>query len=385
MPLRHLDIMDRDELWELLPVYFAGHCSDEEVAAINWWIATDAEVRYRIERERLLWQVAGRLVDPMPQVDSLAALERIRKDVARPDRSSSVSAADDSLDQAGGQAVQPPPSARGRWQSLHGRDAFTGRYSLLGRGFAVVAAALCLALGIYKRAMLASLLTPESNTSSRVFSTTSGQVARVVLDDGTIATLAPSTTMRVRLTRAKGARSVWLDGEALFEVVHDRSRPFVVQTASAELRDVGTVFDARCFADERSTSIFVASGEVQVRPTDTHVYRASDRAWRNVGRDSVADLSAAGGVDIHLSSRPSDWTSWTSGRLTFDSATLAVALPRLGHWFGLDFSVSDPRLLRRTITGTFSEEPVADALKELTAALGLRASLRNRHVVLSNR
>ncbi|MEH3160166.1 MAG: FecR domain-containing protein [Sphingomonas taxi] len=62
------------------------------------------------------------------------------------------------------------------------------------------------------------------------------------LDDGSTVTLGAQTVLTVGFTRER--RQLALErGEALFEVAHDRSRPFVVQTPFGAVTAVGTAFD----------------------------------------------------------------------------------------------------------------------------------------------
>ena len=55
-------------------------------------------------------------------------------------------------------------------------------------------------------------------------------------------------------------RTVELEGEAEFDVVHDPMRPFRVQAGRALVVDIGTRFDVRLYATDRSARVAVAEG-----------------------------------------------------------------------------------------------------------------------------
>ena len=75
-----------------------------------------------------------------------------------------------------------------------------------------------------------------------VYSTGSGEERTVTLEDASRIELNTRTRLQVRYS--KGLRQVYLlEGQALFQVAKDSSRPFVVRTDSAQVRAVGTEFD----------------------------------------------------------------------------------------------------------------------------------------------
>ena len=86
----------------------------------------------------------------------------------------------------------------------------------------------------------------------------------VTLRDGTRLVLWPASRLRIPSDFGLRTRSVELQGEAYFAVVHDASHPFVVTAHGVVTRDVGTAFDIRAYADDPGVRVAVAEGEVAV-------------------------------------------------------------------------------------------------------------------------
>src|SRR5215213_6355626 len=80
---------------------------------------------------------------------------------------------------------------------------------------------------------------------SRSYRTGVGEVDTLKLADGSTVVLGPSSHLALGGAFGKGERETTLEGEAYFDVVHDDARPFVVRTAGATLRDIGTSFSVR--------------------------------------------------------------------------------------------------------------------------------------------
>jgi len=109
---------------------------------------------------------------------------------------------------------------RGEGRHVQSRFAWTAAAVLL----------ICVGLALFIRQ------TPQE------FRTALGEQRSVLLADGSRATLNTASTIEVILQ--KGRREVRLvQGEALFEVAHDATRPFVVRAGNALLKDVGTQFN----------------------------------------------------------------------------------------------------------------------------------------------
>ncbi|MEG2574301.1 MAG: FecR family protein, partial [Bacteroides sp.] len=70
-----------------------------------------------------------------------------------------------------------------------------------------------------------------------------GQRAQMVLPDGSIVWLNSQTTLTYDADFGKTKRNVTLDGEAYFEVAHNKEIPFYVQTEDIKIQVTGTKFD----------------------------------------------------------------------------------------------------------------------------------------------
>lgn len=102
-----------------------------------------------------------------------------------------------------------------------------------------------------------------------VYVTAVGELRSILLDDGSRVLLNTDTNVRVDFDAKR--RSVEIrGGEALFEVVKDPGRPFVVRVGGSEVIAVGTAFSVR-FVDgpkqEDALTVMLIEGQVNVRPT----------------------------------------------------------------------------------------------------------------------
>ncbi|MBL8264966.1 MAG: FecR domain-containing protein [Steroidobacter sp.] len=106
------------------------------------------------------------------------------------------------------------------------------------------------------------------------------------MEDGSQLTLGGASTVLADLSETK--RTVQLtSGEALFDVAHDPSRPFVVIAGDARITAIGTAFSVRHTGSR--IHVAVASGIVAVTTADgreSRVCRSTDLGDRRLGRRS---------------------------------------------------------------------------------------------------
>lgn len=86
---------------------------------------------------------------------------------------------------------------------------------------------------------------------------------RFVLPDGTQVWLNYDSRLYYPESFDGNLRSVRLEGEALFNVVRDASKPFRVRTSLMEVEVLGTVFDLKCYEHLDYAELVLVSGSVK--------------------------------------------------------------------------------------------------------------------------
>jgi ferric-dicitrate binding protein FerR (iron transport regulator) len=191
----------------------------------------------------------------------------------------------------------------------------------------------------------------------------------ITLRDGTQIVLGPATRLRVARQFGSGARAVELDGEALLTVVHDPRRPFVVRTAHAVVRDVGTTFMVRAYADDPLERIVVSEGQVAVADVGLGTHDAASI-------DGVGHVTVRRGVDLAAD------LAWVRGGLAFTDAPLRDVVRELARTYGVDVTIADTVLAGKLVTASFGDEPIDAVLNVVTLAVGAHYERHGPSVVI---
>lgn len=242
-----------------------------------------------------------------------------------------------------------------------------------GAGLARVSK-LALAAGVVAAAVGSALILRLRFFGPPTFSTEVGEQRSIRLADGSIVVLDSRSQLRVAFTPA--ARKVeLLNGQALFDVVKNPLRPFIVLAGGTVVRDVGTQFDVNRGAD--GTIVTVVEGRVSVsQSTDDRVEWAQQASAPAPGRAKLRSddgsqghepifLSAGEQVDIPIggfSPQPiqvnvSSVMAWTHRRVVLNSATLAQVAEVFNRYSTRKLVTEDHGAKPLRLSGVFTTDP----------------------------
>ena len=91
-----------------------------------------------------------------------------------------------------------------------------------------------------------------------------GMRSSVVLSDGTKVILNAGTTLSYPTAFVSGQREVKVNGEAFFEVSHDKEHPFIVSAENVKVKVLGTKFNVKAYDDDDNIEVTLAEGKVGV-------------------------------------------------------------------------------------------------------------------------
>lgn len=169
-----------------------------------------------------------------------------------------------------------------------------------------------------------------------------GEQRVVRLADGSVVRLNALSRIVVRLG-ARERRVELQRGEALFQVAHDRTRPFRVRADGAEVTAVGTQFDV----DRRGPSLEVTLLDGVVRVT------GPDQTARILAPSQAVRLSG-GRLALPKSVVASEAVSWTQGRLVFHDTPLGEAIDEVNRYAARPVRLDAPSLAGERVSGVFT-------------------------------
>jgi transmembrane sensor len=345
-------MMYSDDEWLMLSRFLARECTPVEAARVEQWIAASPTRQREVDLLRAAWECAATV--PMPRASG-GAFERF---AARAGIADGESATRESTHSATRLRIQrlfnisdiSRKSASRRW---HRSSAIAAA--------AVIAVGASITWGVLRSSALRHV-----ETSERVVRTGAAERSALQLADGSQITLGPLSSLRIAAAYGDRERTVELEGEARFIIVHDGKRPFVVRTANAVAEDLGTTFVVTTRSAEKTTEVAVLEGSVALRSNADGAKRGVALAQGQLGRaERSGFISVATNVDLE------PYAARADGRLVFRKTSLSEVRRTLEQWYNIRIDVSDSALDQTPVSATFEGKSAREAVISLARLLNV--------------
>jgi transmembrane sensor len=253
---------------------------------------------------------------------------------------------------------QHRPDAVRRWRRSGLLSRLPAPYSALAVALGAGALASLLVLAGWR-----FLMRPDH----RVHQTERGGFERVVLPDGSTASLNTNSEIRVHFTHDH-REIVLTRGEALFSVARDEARPFEVAAAGNALRAVGTSFAVRLHAAGK-VEVLVVQGDIAVDNP-----RSGDaRPLLSSGDDAMIDSDGRPRTERVDAPGIAHKLAWTHGQIWFEHCALSEAIAEFNRYDSRRFVLADPALAQLHIGGSFATTDPAAFMAALQHVFGIRS------------
>ncbi|MCX6277258.1 MAG: FecR domain-containing protein [Bacteroidetes bacterium] len=205
----------------------------------------------------------------------------------------------------------------------------------------------------------------------------SGKISEFTLPDGTKVTLNNGATLTYPSKFTGGFRKISLNGEAWFEVAHDRAHPFVVNAGKTVIQVLGTSFSVNTKGYRNCREIILAAGKVKVYRDD----KPDDPVFLSPGEK--ASVPADGQPIIKSVNDDENFLAWKTKHIIFSNTSMNEAAALLSKVYDVRIRFSDNRLSGCKITATFDKQSLESVLNVIKVTLDLQVRYAGRNIELS--
>ncbi|GAA0540052.1 FecR family protein [Chitinophaga japonensis] len=187
-----------------------------------------------------------------------------------------------------------------------------------------------------------------------------GNTIRVVsMPDGSKIWLNAYSALAYTADYNVGARELWLEGEAYFDVAKMEGRPFRVHTGELVTTALGTTFNiATSNRADSSIAVSLLEGKVAVNAAGfSCVLQPGQLLLYNKETVSPAITQF----------KPAEVLDWKNGKLVFENAALEDVFAKLQARYGCTIHLQSKTLTKKKVSGVFhASETVAQILQGLS-------------------
>ena len=225
--------------------------------------------------------------------------------------------------------------------------------------FMKIAATVLIVLGIGVSALYFS-----TRTVSQMVVATHIEIVNQDLPDRTEVTLNKESEIKYPSRFTEDKRKVALNGQAFFNVHHNKKHPFVVKAGPVEVEVLGTSFDVHNDTLLKVTTVTVETGKVKVSYPDNNFIaylEPGDRCTVNWGDRSTQESKV----------NDSNYKAWLTKVLVFEASPLSKVIRELNQVYDKKIVIADQNLRNCMLTTKIDNTPQKEVLTLLEKSLNV--------------
>ncbi len=201
-----------------------------------------------------------------------------------------------------------------------------------------------------------------------------GAEYELVLPDGSKVWLNAASYLKFPTRFIEKERTVYLDGEAYFEIAKNAAQPFKVITRdNMEVQVTGTHFNVMAYDDEAFIKTTLTEGKVNIRNGKYITPLAP--------KQQAALEKSSGQIDIKKVDIDKE-IAWKNGRIEFSDDKLPYIMRQLSRWYDVDIRF-EGHIPQGEYNGSIPRKATLSEVMEILKIAGVKYRLDNRTVVIT--
>lgn len=370
--------MNEERIWLLVSLQLSGEATPAELAELEMLLKRHSELGEKARVMHSLWQMKqGNTADETAALSFDKHLQRLSNQLSAPVLQFENNAAEEINSEA---KLVHISTARRKW-------------------YWAAAGVAAILVFVYAGFLNNTNVVKPVKMAENTVSTKAGSKSKIQLPDGTQVWLNADSKIEYNENFNVKLREVKLSGEAFFDVVKNKEKPFIIHTAQMDVKVLGTAFNVRSYPDESTTETALLRGAVEIslhnNPEKKYYLKPNDKLVINNNLTAVADTAAVAPrqdaekllvkmkkVTVDKNENDVTETMWVKNKLAFDNETLEKILKETERWYNVDIELKNENAKSFRFTSVFENKPLTDVLEALCLAARLHYQVKGSSVTI---
>lgn len=195
------------------------------------------------------------------------------------------------------------------------------------------------------------------------------------LPDGSKVWLNPGTRISYTQNYGQSVREINLEGEAFFDVVRNKTKPFIIRTGKMTTEVLGTSFNVQAKTDSKQFEVSVVTGTVSVSgPKGKEIIKAKQQVRFDLASGKLNQLK-------RTSSAP--YQMWEPVTINFDWVTVNEVTNRLEEMFAVQVEFENQKMRDCFLRADFTNMRLPVIMDLLCQSIGATYTINNGKIRLS--
>ena len=205
-----------------------------------------------------------------------------------------------------------------------------------------------------------------------------GRIFRLILSDSTIVWLNAESKLSypTKFISSAKNRFVQLEGEAFFDVSHNKNQPFVVNTDNLNIKVLGTKFNISSYPKEELIKTTLVEGSVQVSEKDSMLDSLVITPSFQAAFDKTEKSLTSKKVDTYID------TAWMENRIIFNDIPFEILADKIERAYNVEINNLNTEISKERFTGEFDIEDITIIFKALSTSLYFEYEIDDNNITI---
>ena len=229
--------------------------------------------------------------------------------------------------------------------------------------------------------------------------TKKGSKSFIKLPDGSQVWLNADSKLTFKENFGDKTREVSLNGEAFFDVFHDADHPFIIHTGKADIKVLGTTFNIRNYAIDKTMEATLIKGKIEVTLTD----RPGEKIYIHPQEKIIISKESSNNVDNKIKSDNKSIavvnkvilstvtfrdtliaeTGWMRDKMVFVNQPLEKIAEELERKFAVTILFKTNTVKQYRYTGIFEKETVGEIFHIIQLSRKINYSINDKTITIN--
>jgi transmembrane sensor len=243
--------------------------------------------------------------------------------------------------------------------------------------FAAAFFAVAISLSVYYSNLFSSGLTIVENRK--------GEKSILYLPDGTKVWLnAESRISYPESFENTAVREVALQGEAFFDVMENKEKPFIVKTSQLQVKVLGTSFNVRSYENQQTIETTLVHGSVMIELNEKASAVRTEEPILLKENERAIYSTVSKKMSLQAVKAESE-TSWRVGKLTFVNKPFYEIEEELERWYGVEIHLEEESSASCRFSTTIENEPINKILELFKTTSGIAYEMDDKTIVIKGK
>lgn len=209
-----------------------------------------------------------------------------------------------------------------------------------------------------------------------------GKRSSIELADGTKVWLNSGSKLVFPATFTQEKREVFLDGEGIFEVAHDKSHPFIVSSDDQKIEVLGTVFNVSNYHDDEAISTVLKSGSIKISYNNSGNIKSKESVTIKPNTLAVYNRN-----DKNIATQNVDtekYFSWRDGIFIFKNDSMQSIMKKVSRYYNIEIIITDKELAKTTFSGYLDvKNNVENVIKIIQETTKFEYTISNNQLIIN--